>query len=93
MAIHASFIQDLGVFIFNFSCCRNSNGSTSNHGIILSIFCIVAILVEMVCVVVAVKAQRTFDPVLKHFINIFKNLVLGVLYMLHILRAYSMENI
>jgi hypothetical protein len=29
-------------------------------------------------VVVAGKAQATFDPVVKHFINNFENLVLGV---------------
>ncbi len=60
-AIHVSFIQDLGVFIFSFTYCRTSSGSTSNHDTVLSIFCKVAILAEMGCVVVAweaVKAQR-----------------------------------
>jgi hypothetical protein len=63
VAIHASFVQDLCVFIFNFTCCRTSSDSTSILDIVLSIFFKVAILAEMGCVVVAweaVKAQA--DP-------------------------------
>ncbi len=62
-AIHASFIQDLGVFIFSFVCYRTSSGGSTLNHIILSIFCKVAILAEMGCIVVAweaVKAQA--DP-------------------------------